>query len=246
VSHHARLLAVAQEYNVPLDVSIELTHHCNFRCSHCYIPDFKAPDRLTTERILTLLDELVEMGTLGLTLTGGELLLRPDWLRIAQRARRLGFALRLFTNGALIDEDAAAAIQGLNVVVEVSLHAMREEVFEKITGQAGSFEKTLSGIERLRQRGVEVVLKTVDGPPARKPGGARRSRRLCRRGRGDPSGLRHHSSQERWGPGSDRAPFASERAREPPSAGGGGGFQSGSRGAALRRGESILRDQLPG
>jgi len=161
VSHHARLLTLAQEHIVPLDVSIELTHHCNFRCRHCFIPDFKAPDRLTTERILTLLDELVEMGTLGLTLTGGELLLRPDWLRIARRARRLGFALRLFTNGALIDEDTAAAIHGLNAVVEISLHGMREEVFEKITGQAGSFEKTLFGIERLRQHGVEVVLKTV-------------------------------------------------------------------------------------
>ena len=161
MSHHARLLAVAQEHNVPLDVSIELTHHCNFRCRHCFIPDFKAPDRLTTERVLTLLDELVEMGTLSLTLTGGELLLRPDWLRIAQRARRLGFALRLFTNGALIEEDTAAAIQGLNAVVEISLHAMREEVFEKITGRAGSFKKTLSGIELLCQRGVEVVLKTT-------------------------------------------------------------------------------------
>jgi len=160
VSHHARLLALAQEHNVPLDVSIELTHHCNFRCRHCYIPDLKAPDRLTTERVLTLLDELVEMGTLSLTLTGGELLLRPDWLRIARRARRLGFALRLFTNGALIDEDTAAAIQGLNAVVEISLHAMREQVFEEITGRKGSFKKTLFGIELLRQRGVEVVLKT--------------------------------------------------------------------------------------
>jgi len=161
MSHHARLLTLAQEHNVPLDVSIELTHHCNFRCRHCYIPDFKAPDRLTTERILTLLDELVEMGTLGLTLTGGELLLRPDWLLIARRARRLGFALRLFTNGALIDEDTAAAIQGLNAVVEISLHALRGEVFEKITGRKGSFEKTLAAIERLRERGVEVVLKTT-------------------------------------------------------------------------------------
>lgn len=161
MSHHGRLLALAQENNVPLDVSIELTHHCNFRCSHCFIPDFKAPDRLTTERILTLLEELVEMGTLSLTLTGGEVLLRRDWLSIAQRARHLGFALRLLTNGALIDEDTAAAIQGLNAVVEISLHAMREEVFEKITGQTGSFKKTLSGIELLCRRGVEVVLKTT-------------------------------------------------------------------------------------
>jgi radical SAM protein with 4Fe4S-binding SPASM domain len=155
------LLALAQERNIPLDVSIELTHRCNFRCRHCFIPDFDAPDLLTTERVLILLDELVEMGTLNLTLTGGELLLRPDWLRIAGRARRLGFALRLFTNGALIDKDTATAIQGLNAVVEISLHSMGEEVFEKITGRSGSLKATLSGIELLRQHGVEVVLKTI-------------------------------------------------------------------------------------
>lgn len=161
MSHHQRLLTLAQEHNIPLDVSLELTHHCNFRCRHCYIPDFEASDLLTTERVLTLLDELVEIGTLGLTLTGGELLLRRDWLGIAGRARHLGFALRLFTNGALIDEGVAEAIHGLNAVVEISLHAMRENVFERITGRRGSFAKTLSGIANLRRRGVEVVLKTT-------------------------------------------------------------------------------------
>ncbi len=160
MSHYERLLAKAQQRNVPLDVSIELTHHCNFRCQHCFIPDFKAPDRLSTERILMLLDELADMGTLSLTLTGGELFLRRDWLQIARRARQLGFALRLFTNGALIDEDVAAAIQPLHAVVEISLYAMQEEIFEKMTRCPGSHRKALAGIEYLRRQGVEVVLKT--------------------------------------------------------------------------------------
>ena len=54
MSHHARVLALAQERNIPLDVSIEITHHCNFRCRHCYIPDFSAPDRLMTELASTV------------------------------------------------------------------------------------------------------------------------------------------------------------------------------------------------
>lgn len=160
MSHHRRILAMAEERLIPLDVSIELTHRCNFRCLHCYIPDFEAPDLLTTERVMSLLDELVEMGTLSLTLTGGEPLLRRDWLTIARRARGLGFALRIFTNGALIDDDRAASIEDLNAVVEISLHAMREEITARITGRKGMLEKTLAGIENLRRRGVQVVLKT--------------------------------------------------------------------------------------
>ena len=158
-AHQRRLVVLAAQNNIPMDVSIELTHHCNFRCQHCYIPDFSAPDRLSTERLLSLLEELAEIGTLFLTLTGGELFLRRDWLTIARRARELGFALRLFSNGTLIDEDVADAIQGLSCAVEISLYSMDETTFETITQRPGSFTKTLQGIELLRQRGVEVLLK---------------------------------------------------------------------------------------
>lgn len=159
-NHQQRLLLQAAEHNIPLDVSIELTHHCNFRCQHCYIPDFSAPDLLSTDRALTLLEELAEIGTLYLTLTGGELFLRRDWLPIAQRARQLGFALRLFSNGTLIDSATARAIADLPAAVEISLYSMDEPTFEEITQRPGSYAKTLRGIETLRQLGVEVLLKT--------------------------------------------------------------------------------------
>ena len=140
-------------------MQIELTSHCNFRCVHCYIPDFHAPNLLRTDRVLHLLEELAEMGTLFLTLTGGELFLRKDWFIIAWRARELGFSLRLFSNASLIDDAIADQIRTLDAVVEVSLYSMRAEVFERITRRPGSFARTLQGIERLRARDIEVVLK---------------------------------------------------------------------------------------
>lgn len=154
-----RLLTRAAEKSIPIDVSIELTHHCNFRCQHCYIPDFQAPDLLTTERVYTLLDELAEMGTLFLTLTGGELFLRRDWLDIARRARRLGFALRLFSNGVLIDDGVADACRDLGATVEISLYSMDAAVFDGIVQRRGAFDKTRRGIERLHERGVPLLLK---------------------------------------------------------------------------------------
>ncbi len=159
-SHQRRLLVQAAKHYIPVDVSIELTHHCNFRCQHCYIPDFSAPDLLSTERLLTLLEELVDAGTLFLTLTGGELFLRRDWLEVARRARELGFALRLFSNGTLIDDNVADQVAELPAAVEISLYSMDQATFEEITQRRGSFARTLAGIERLRDRGVEVLLKT--------------------------------------------------------------------------------------
>lgn len=153
------LVERATERFIPLDVSVELTHKCNFRCQHCYIPDFSASNALSTERLLQLLEELKAAGTLFLTLTGGELFLRKDWYEIASRARQLGFFLRLFTNASLIDETIADQIASLPAAVEVSLYAMDEETFERVTRCPGSFRKTLRGIQLLRDRNVEVMLK---------------------------------------------------------------------------------------
>lgn len=159
MSHWHRVFDHAKRAAIPIEVMVELTHHCNFRCQHCYIPDFSVPDRLTTERVLKLLDELVEMGTLLLGLSGGELFLRRDWQTIARRARELGFDLHLLTNGLLVDDDDAAEIRRLGATVHVSLYSMDEGRFEAITRRAGSFARVRAGIERLRDRDVPVVLK---------------------------------------------------------------------------------------
>jgi len=154
-----KMLREADKSSIPIEMSIDLTHHCNYRCQHCYIPDFSAPDLLTTERMFSLLEELAEMGTLFLTLTGGEMFLRKDWYEIACRARDLGFKLRLFSNGSTITEAVADQILSLHAAAEVSLYSMDEEIFERITQHKGSFKKTIRGIERIRARDIELLLK---------------------------------------------------------------------------------------
>lgn len=158
-SYIIKMLHEADEKSIPIEISIDLTHHCNFRCQHCYIPDFSAPDLLSTERVFSLLEELAEMGTLFLTLTGGEMFLRQDWFRIACRARDLGFRLRLFSNGSTITETIADQIRSLHAAAEISLYSMDEEIFERITQRKGSFAKTIRGIELLREQNIELLLK---------------------------------------------------------------------------------------
>src|SRR5438094_377493 len=79
-----RLTTLVREGRVPLRGSIELTHRCNLACVHCYV-NLPAADRaaqrreMTTDEIKRLIDELAALGLLGLTLTGGEPLLRADF-----------------------------------------------------------------------------------------------------------------------------------------------------------------------
>jgi len=160
LTSHAGLLNYATRQQIPLAVSLELTHHCNYRCRHCYIADFHAPDLLSTERVFELLGELADMGTLWLTLTGGEVFLRKDWLTIARHARGLGFSLRIFSNGYLIDDQRADQLAELGCAVEITLYSLTPEIFDTITCRRGTFQRTLVGIERLLERGIELELKT--------------------------------------------------------------------------------------
>lgn len=149
---------------VPLSALVELTHACNVDCEHCYL-DLK-PDRvigaLSTDEWRRIFDELAQEGCLFLTLSGGELMVRRDWFELASYARELGFALRLYTNGTMIDETVADKIAALGVLgVEISLLGATAETHDAVTRKRGSFARTVRGVRLLVERGIHVLLKSV-------------------------------------------------------------------------------------
>jgi MoaA/NifB/PqqE/SkfB family radical SAM enzyme len=152
-----RALARAQ----PLSAHLELTYRCNWRCVFCYNPRHSDIRPLTGEEWISVLDDLRALGTLSLALTGGEALTHPDFLRIARAARERAFALRIFTNGSLVSEAMADALAELHpVAVEMSLHGARAQTHDRATLRPGSFAAVLRALERLRRRGVPLLLKT--------------------------------------------------------------------------------------
>src|SRR5215831_1233469 len=160
----AELFAAAERSVVPLSAMIELTHACNLDCEQCYLE--LLPDRkigaLSTNEWKRILRELADEGCLYLTISGGEPMARRDFFEIAEFARGLGFALRIYTNGTLCDDEAADRIVALAPLsVEISLHAAHAEIHDAITRRAGSFDKAVAAVRRLRARGVPVRLKCV-------------------------------------------------------------------------------------
>ncbi len=93
------LRARARAHAVPLTAFLELTKRCNLSCYHCYVAGDRA--EMGTERWLELIDELEAEGSLHISLTGGELGLRRDWLAIAQRVKQRHMTLTVLTNGTL-------------------------------------------------------------------------------------------------------------------------------------------------
>lgn len=145
----------------PIQALFELTYRCNHLCTFCNNPLSREGAELKKDEVFRVLGELKELGVLYVTLTGGEPLLRTDFWEIAEEARRLKFALRVFSNAYLIDDAVADRLKELHVVeTSISIHGSRPEVHEKLTRIPGSFQRVLDAVARLRARDMRVILKT--------------------------------------------------------------------------------------
>lgn len=163
----ARYLTKAAEARVPLAVSFELTRRCSFRCVHCYLGDQEhirknRHQELDTAAVIRLIDALAASGVLFLTITGGDPMLRPDFLEIYRHAVRSGLLVTVFCNGSLVtDEIVSTFVEYPPRAVEVTLYGASQETFEAVTQTAGSYAACMRGVERLRQGKVRLRLKTM-------------------------------------------------------------------------------------
>lgn len=152
---------------VPLSGAIELTQRCNNQCVHCYnnlpLDDSDARRReLTCEEYCRILDEITDAGCLWLLMTGGEILLRKDFLDIYTYAKQKGLLLSLYTNGTLITSELADCLANRPPFsIEITVYGRSRQTYERITGVPGSFERCMSGIRMLIERNLPLKLKTM-------------------------------------------------------------------------------------
>jgi MoaA/NifB/PqqE/SkfB family radical SAM enzyme len=85
--------ARALRLGIPLGVQLDLTYRCNERCIHCYL-DHDDHGEMTLAEITALLDQLADAGVFFLTISGGEIFLRPDLFDILEHAHRLAAYFR--------------------------------------------------------------------------------------------------------------------------------------------------------
>jgi MoaA/NifB/PqqE/SkfB family radical SAM enzyme len=157
----ALLARLEAESGRPLRAMLELSDRCNEVCVHCYQVQGQKGE-LTTSDWRRVMDELAEAGVLMLTLSGGEVTLRKDFLELVAYARSRGFALRVFTNGLTMTEALARELARHSVMdVEISVYGTRADIHDFVTGVPGSFERTVAGVSALVRAGVCVTIKSV-------------------------------------------------------------------------------------
>ena len=153
--------AKALRLGIPLGVQLDLTYRCNERCVHCYL-DHDDHGEMTLGEIKSLLDQMADAGVFFLTISGGEIFLRPDLFDILEHARSLLFSVKIKTNALLIREPQALRLAGLGIAsVQISIYSHRPEVHDAITLVPGSLERSLVAARFLQRAGVKVTFANV-------------------------------------------------------------------------------------
>lgn len=131
----------------PLNVSIEITHRCNLRCSMCF--QSKSTDKsleMKTEEVKNIIDRL-PLWTI-ITFTGGEPFMRRDFRNI------LSYALKkrkcsILTNAELINEkDIEMLVNEKLSLIGISIDGIGA-THDNIRNKAKLFEKTIETIRKL-------------------------------------------------------------------------------------------------
>jgi radical SAM protein with 4Fe4S-binding SPASM domain len=135
---------------------------CNLRCSHCYCSIDRTEKELTTKQWKSIIDQIAAEGCIWLLITGGEPLLRPDFLEIYLHAKKRGLIITLFTNGVYMTEKIInTLVEYPPFVVEISLYGATEETYERVTGRKNRLASVIKTIEKILENNLRLKLKTV-------------------------------------------------------------------------------------
>ena len=131
------------------------TKTCNLECIHCYASAKKSkfPGELTTEEARAMIDDLADFKVPALLMSGGEPLVRPDIIDLAQYATSKGIRVTFSTNGILITDEKAAKLEEIGVTycgISVDGSEPRHDVMR---AKKGAFQETLKGIRNCRKPG---------------------------------------------------------------------------------------------
>jgi len=135
-----------------MNLEFYLTTRCMMGCTFCgawYLDGHK--ESIPFEKVCQILRETRNRGYLYVTFSGGEPLMHDRLADIVDYAANLGFYVSISTNGLLINERFLDRLVSKVVNIRVSLHTLRRELHQQITG-TDSLPRVLDAIRLMRDR----------------------------------------------------------------------------------------------
>ncbi|MCF8086953.1 MAG: heme b synthase [Desulfotignum sp.] len=145
-------------------VAWETTRRCNLSCKHCRAgaEDHPYENELTTRQAYTLLDQIREVGTPIIILTGGEPLLREDIFDIAAYGNRIGLRMVMAPNGTLLTPEIVEKLKQSGIQrISVSLDGASPQTHDDFRGLDHAFDDAIRGINFAKAAGLEFQINTT-------------------------------------------------------------------------------------
>lgn len=139
----------------PVSVELDLSLKCNHNCSWCSFDNWRQNNWIDfpAARVLTLLDELKEVGVLSVTLTGGgEPLVHKQAPDVMRKLTALGIQWGVVTNGFMAKGERAELMAKHATFVRVSLDAGTTETHQRLhAAPFPQYEDILQNMQALRE-----------------------------------------------------------------------------------------------
>lgn len=153
----------------PITVEVDLTNHCNHRCSFCVWGEHISSDKssLKKQNILKCIQGMRKLGAKAITFTGGgEPMIHKDFYEILVTSKKLGFDCGLITNGSVITEkNAELLLDNLNWL-RISMSGGDKDSYFKVQGK-DHFElviknlKIISSIKKKKNSKTKIGLRML-------------------------------------------------------------------------------------
>ena len=150
-------------------VMFELTYRCSEKCIHCYNigatrnneeqSGRASLQELKFEDYKRIIDELYEEGLTKVCLSGGDPFSCSFAWEIIDYLYIKGIAFDLFTNGLRLVGNEERLARYYPHLVGISIYSGEAQVHDFITRVKGSWEKSISVVDKLSNLGVPLVLK---------------------------------------------------------------------------------------
>jgi len=145
----------------PLLIAWQITRDCDLCCLHCCTesaPGKPLPDELDERQALELVREIVDNEVPYVMLCGGEPLVVPHFLALAEALGAAGVDLKIETNGQRLDAIMAERLARLPIrSVQISLDADSEEVYRR-QRPGGSLAKAHAACRHVREAGMPLEI----------------------------------------------------------------------------------------
>lgn len=144
----------------PLSLIYHVTGRCNFKCGFCNL--WRSGSRLypvetPADEIKRHVEQFADLGTISMSFTGGEPLIRKELPDLYAHAKDCGINTILNTNGWFVQEKISELAPHVDYA-EVSIDSPDPKENDLIRGMSGAFDRGIKAVELLKEHSVPVTI----------------------------------------------------------------------------------------